>query len=623
MSYIRFGPEGRINPTITGGNAGNAALVSLMGALASQGWVIDATTGPQIPNIPTSLAASSIGSTSFVANWAASVVDGAHDAATGYLLDVSTDAGFVGLVAGYNGAAVGNVTTVSVVGLLQITPYWYRVRATNPAGTSANSAPQSLTTTTAPATQTLTPTALATSTYLYNSGAGEYRWFESPSSIGLTLPDSQRPLNWVQLEPNGPGENEGWSTLHSVIDARLAVASANGGRYMGRMQCIDVGSGTPNLVPDWFFNNAANNCFIATFQGENDRHPDWNNNNFLTRMEVLFAEIARYVADKPAWGWWSTSTVGEWGEWHEYQFETVSAFPGPSGQTYMTTANITRLLNAISALHHPERGQFWVCQIGSPGLSGDTAPWFSMGVSQTLDGLNRTYSGVPVGTKIDSFGTSGLAGAVSFITDVSQPVHNRWLTAPFVTEFFGDDGVTESGQANVGETQTRTYHVSMIAGGELHAPTINPERAAYTAMVNEAGYRYQLDSVTLPSVITRGAAFTFSHTWENRNVAPTYDPWSIKWQLRNQGTGAIVWEQASVYNLTNLTDTSMGTVTINDTLTVLATGDGVHGAVSAGTYNVSVEVRTSSTLPYLPPMNLNISGRAANGSYQLGTVSVV
>lgn len=79
---------------------------------------------------PVAIAATNVLSISFSANWDA--VDGA----SGYKIDVATDAGFTAFVPGFNNLDVGNVVTKSITGLTPDTQYYYRVRYYNLSGSA-------------------------------------------------------------------------------------------------------------------------------------------------------------------------------------------------------------------------------------------------------------------------------------------------------------------------------------------------------------------------------------------------------------------------------------------------------------------------------------------------------
>ncbi len=149
--------------------------------------VIQLTTLAAGLTAPVALAATSITSTAFTANWQAS------SGATKYLLDVSTSSTFNTFVTGYNNLDVGNVLTRNITGLNANTMYYFRVRANNTSSTSTNSNVIQLTTLAAGLTA---PVALAatnissfgfTANWQASSGATKYLLDVSTSSTFNTF----------------------------------------------------------------------------------------------------------------------------------------------------------------------------------------------------------------------------------------------------------------------------------------------------------------------------------------------------------------------------------------------------------------------------------------------------
>jgi phosphodiesterase/alkaline phosphatase D-like protein len=138
-----------------------------------------------IPVAPNAASATAITTGGFTANW------NAVAGATGYRLDLATDATFSSMVTGYNNLDVGNSITCAVTGQNPGTTYYYQVRAVNGGGTSANS--NVITVSTLPASPNIpvatTATAITTSGFTANwntvTGATGYR-LDVATDVGFT-----------------------------------------------------------------------------------------------------------------------------------------------------------------------------------------------------------------------------------------------------------------------------------------------------------------------------------------------------------------------------------------------------------------------------------------------------
>jgi len=185
------------------------------------------------PSAPTANAASSITATLFQANWSA--VTGA----TTYYLDVNTNSSFTGTWI-LNNQNVGNGTSYVVSGLVCNTTYYYRVRAANSCGTSANS------------------NVISVTTAACGPSCGEQVWMTANMNVGTRVNGSAEQNNDSQVEKYCYNNNESNCTtyggLYQWAEAIQAPYTANTTSYTGYWATCDpcVSNGRQGICPQGY-----------------------------------------------------------------------------------------------------------------------------------------------------------------------------------------------------------------------------------------------------------------------------------------------------------------------------------------------------------------------------------
>jgi hypothetical protein len=120
------------------------------------------------------------------------------------------------------------------------------------------------------------------------------------------------------------------------------------------------------------------------------------------------------------------------------------------------------------------------------------------------------------------------------------------------------------------------------------------------------GYRLKIINGQAPDTLVKNKAFTIKTVWQNTGIAPSYDNWSVVFELQNT-SNAVVWSGTSTRVLRLFLPAVTGaTTTDNFTLT---------NTVPAGTYKLVVRVKDPAN--YRPNIRLAVNGRNADGSYTM------
>ena len=216
---------------------------------------ISVTTSTRPPVPPVALPGSSTTPGGFKANWNASI------GATGYHLDVSSSSTFDAYVPVYQNLDVGNTTSYSVVGLAPTTTYYYRVRAHNALGSSANSNTIDVT------TPTHTPTPTAPSPPVASAGS-------SVTSTSFTA---------------------NWASSNGAAGYKIDVSTASDfSLYITGYYDLDVGS---NISPTV---SGLNPNTLWYYRRRASPSPAWARTSLISRSMALHRKFGRRFQDRDA-----------------------------------------------------------------------------------------------------------------------------------------------------------------------------------------------------------------------------------------------------------------------------------------------------------------------------------
>ncbi|HLZ60535.1 MAG TPA: DUF4832 domain-containing protein [Ktedonosporobacter sp.] len=410
--------------------------------------------------------------------------------------------------------------------------------------------------------QTFTPIVIpATAQEIGNPLRGPQYYGDENPPPNWPLTDRYDRWCWSEIEPN-----QGQYNFQPIDDA---IAKAKAAHYTFGWRIMPMNP-DGNCMPNYL-----------SLVG-------YNSPQYLARAQALMSALGKRYDSNPNVGLLDMSLYGCFGEWNESC--------GPSDP--MTAANRQRLIDMqFQAFPHKR-----FVMLTDHQDSFD----YAMNYNRPL----RT------GIRIDCLGEQGdndwLGGARSSL-DGDPIALNQWKVAPMVFEYCNGPDFSRA------LADIKKYHAAIIGDGQGNINDFGSYSANDQKLMMQnyriSGYRFELNSLTLPQKVSPGATFTVNSKWTNTNITPAYSPWNVMLQFRST-EGTVVWGGKSALDLQKpFSASSQGNDAhaTTDTFTL-------PNNLASGTYKVCVQIVDANKL--YAPLALANTGRAEDGSYCFGLINV-
>lgn len=418
----------------------------------------------------------------------------------------------------------------------------------------------------------------------------------TPTQVPATDPEISSPLrglyDWrgtILVPPPTPSldayERYYWNELEttagnydwSMLDADIANARSKNKFFAFRIRTLkgpnDAGSFVPSDLSNTSYGWYKGSTFIL----------DLNNSVVLTRMQTFFKALESHL-NQTGMGkyisWVDIGMVGQYGEWGLGSLGYTSA-------NYPTDDNLKKVVD-IQLGFLPQVRKVMMVKTNSPAV------------------LHALNSSPLVGWRVDCLGQDGYFdfSTNGKYTPFWPVLQNRWKTAPVIVEYCAG-----SISFSVATTQIADFHISAIGNGNVTFGGSNTS-TLFVNNAKKAGYRISIIDAVLPQPMVAGKTSTIISRWQNTGNAPTYEPWTVAFELRDS-SGKVVASTTTSLDLGTLLPTT-SPQSNNDSFNLVG--------VEAGSYNLILTVKDPRALR--SPLPLAITGRRTDGSYLLGAVTV-
>lgn len=348
--------------------------------------------------------------------------------------------------------------------------------------------------------------------------------------------------------------------------------------------------------------------------------PNWNSESYLSAMERLNQAINNHldtgsfegIKYKKVINYIDIRGYGSYGEWHSHEIaENMSGYPP---ETRATPASLIRIINA-----HVKKFSNYPLVIMFNAFDGNRLNNTKTAPEVAYHALTVRNNWGLIGWRRDNWGA--LDDYIRQYTDRNKitfngmrfdtAIMNRYKYAPVNGEPIPGGSFKDGCDYGDMEEQVKRYHASLIGNGNFSDYSQYCMQENIRKAFKAAGYRLILEGGDISPAINPGQPFTVLLQWKNIGVAPTYEDWTVLFELKDTNNKK-VWSDTSQFN-PKLFIPQPDFTTITDHFTF-------PGNLAAGNYNLNLIIK--DTNDYRQPLPLAIAGRNNDGSYTLKTITI-
>lgn len=394
--------------------------------------------------------------------------------------------------------------------------------------------------------------------------------------------------------------------------------------------CGTTGTGWPVGYPTYLHNlMQAETVKDWLYSSDGIWIPNWNSPSYLSGLTSFLNALAAHIQTGSHSGHAYRDVIyyvdirgyGNWGEFHSWPWYCGDLTQDCNGGAVNINAAAIPTSATFKAIIDAHRNAFpnypLVAMIASfTDMASDNMP---ADVSYYALTAQNAWGGF--GWRRDNWGNPWYAaildqnpGSYSG-TAFNTLIMNAWKHGPVVGEPYNDStGVNNNGaQCDFFDlvNEVTLYHATSFGNGNVPNPALvcaqNNVRAASLA----TGYRLILDGGQMTSTIGANRTLEIQLLWKNIGLAPPYQSWNVVFELRN-GSNVVLWSGNSSFLPKLFLPQAADTAVTDDFV--------LPGGVPSGTYTLKLTVKDAKG--YMTPFPLAIAGRASDGSYTIGTVTV-